>query len=402
MPTFSYKAYDRSGRSTTGDIEAEGLRQARERLRADGLIPAEITEAGLKGAAPGRAWTRKISSSVLALTTRQLGTLLASGSNLSEALEVVASTTENRTLKAVLANVRDDVVEGRSLSGAMEDHPAVFSSFYRGLVAAGEASGTLDGSLARLADYLEARARIIQETKSALTYPILMTLVGTLVVAFLFIFVMPRIIRIFEDTEAALPLITQVLVGVTGIVSTWWPLGLVIIAAGAKGASMAFKNPATRARIDSLVLKAPWLGRLATGFYVANLSRTLGSLLKSGVPLLKALEVTRGAVNNSVYEKLLTDAAADCTEGSPLSTSLKKHPPVPRVLTHMAAIGERSGTLDDMLLKAADTFEQEYSAEVKRALTLLEPLLVLAMGVVVGFLVLAIILPIFQLNQMVG
>lgn len=400
MPTFRYRAYDGLGNSRAGNLEAAGLKDAVQRLKDTGLYPVDMAEAGLE--------KRKffgiggdISTQALALVTRQLATLLSTGTTLSEALGVLIENTSASGFKSILLDVKESVMEGNSFARALEAHPGVFSALYRGLVASGEASGSLDKALPRLADYLEARARIIRDVKAALTYPILMSLVGAGVLSFLFIFVIPKITRMFEDTRNTLPLITRFLIMVTGTFRSYWPLLLVAAGASFWLIRRRYRTAGGKAAIERLILRLPWFGGLATDFYISNLARTLGSLLKGGVQMLKALEMTKEVLNHSVFNGILEEARHDCMGGSSLSSSLKKHRAMPPIVVHMISVGERSGSLDDMLLKTADTYELEFESGVKRSLNLLEPLLILAMGLVVGFIVLAILLPIFELNQII-
>ena len=294
MTTFRYRAYDTSGKSITGSIEADGHKSAVESIKKNGLFPTDVDEA--LAAETLLSKLKPLSSETLALTTRQFSTLLASGSTMTEALSVLSDNTADRRLGAVLLKIKDDVVGGSTLSGAIALHPKIFSPFYTGLVASAEASGSMDTVLSGLADYLEARSRTIRELKTALTYPVLMLLVGTAVLGFLFVFVVPKITRIFEDTGTALPWITRFLIWFTEATLTWWPL-LFLVAGGALALRFRYRHiPALWKVIDRTVLKLPWVGPLAISFYIATMTRTLGSLLTGGVQLLTALEITKGVV----------------------------------------------------------------------------------------------------------
>ncbi|MBI5587882.1 MAG: type II secretion system inner membrane protein GspF [Deltaproteobacteria bacterium] len=398
MPTFRYKAYDSSGKASAGDIDAAGLKDAAQKLRSTGLYPANISEAGVK---EGVLRSRGVPPQLLALTTRQLSTLLSSGSTLSESLDVLVENSSTPRLKSILLAVKESVIEGNSLSRALEAHPEVFSTFYRGLVASGEASGSLDKVLTRLADYLEARSRILNEVKAALTYPALMTIVGAVVLSFLFIFVIPKISRMFEETHSALPLITVLILSISNLLRSFWPVFAALLAVSVWLFGRYRKSGPVKAFTDRLILRLPWFGELATCFYVSTMARTLGSLLKDGVQMLRALEITREVLDNIVFDGILETAGKDCSEGSALSASLKKNEAVPPIAVHMISVGEKSGKLDEMLLKTAESYDLEFQAGVKRTLNLLEPLLILAMGLIVGFIVLAILLPIFELNQII-
>jgi len=398
MPTFRYKAYDNGGKLTSGDIDASGVRDAAEKLRSAGLHPSDVSVAS---SARGLFGGRPVSVGQLSLTTRQLSTLLSSGTTLSEALSVLVENSASPRFKSVLLDVKEKVAEGVSLSRALEAHPEVFSTLYRGLVASGESSGSLDAVLTRLADYLEARARIGSEVKAALTYPALMTVVGAGVLSFLFIFVIPKITRMFEEAQSALPIATVVLIAISNLLRTFWPLLIVLAAALAWGFKRYRDTRPVKRALGALVLTSPVIGPLATSFYVSNMTRTLGSLLRDGVHLLRAIEITREVVDNSVFDGILAAARGECMEGASLSSSLKKHKAIPPIVVHMVSVGEKSGNLDQMLLKTGESYDLEFQAGVKRTLNLLEPLLILAMGLIVGFIVLAILLPIFNLNQII-
>lgn len=395
MATYRYRAYNDSGKETAGSVEAAGRSEAVQRLKGLGLHPVDVEE----------AWAAKrgqrVNSGDLALATRQLSTLLAAGTSLTEALAVLTENTLNERLKTVLAGIRRSVTEGSPLSKSLERHPDLFNAFYRGIVASGEASGSLDRVLPRLAAHLESRARVMNDIRAALAYPALMLLVGAGVLSFLFVFVIPKITRIFEDTGGSLPLITVFLIWTTGVITSYWPAVIALMAGAYLGARRYSKTPRGRELLESWALDLPWAGRLVSLFYLSTLTRTLGSLLNGGIQVLKALEITKEVLDHAVFGRVIDDAARDCTGGGTLSASLGKSRRIPPMIVHMVKVGERSGSLDEMLLRSADAYEAELQAGIKRAMSLLEPALILAMGVVVGFIVLAILLPIFELNQVI-
>jgi general secretion pathway protein F len=399
MTTFRYRAYDSSGKSVAGEIEADGYKAAVEGIKNNGLYPADVDASE----AEGRLWSRlkPVTSETLAVTTRQFSTLLGSGSTMTEALTVLAENTTSKRLGNTLVKLKEEVIGGSTLSTAMGAHPGIFSPFYCGLVSSGEASGSMDSVLGELADYLESRAQTVRELKTALAYPLLMLVVGITVLAFLFIFVIPKITRIFTDTGTDLPLITVLLIWCTEMVVSYWPL---IIAVGVVTVTVWLRyrtHPRVTKTLDRLLLKSPWAGPLATCFYVSTMTRTLGSLLSGGVPLLGALEITKGVVNNTEYKLVLDSAIEECAEGASLAESLKREGRVPSMVLHMISVGEKSGSLDSMLVKTAESYEEQFSNGLKRAIALIEPLMLLAMGLIVGLIVLAILLPIFELNQIV-
>jgi general secretion pathway protein F len=399
MPIFQYRAYNAAGKEVSGDIEAPSLKEATERLRNESLFPKTLSLQAARVRGFGRR--ERVSLNELAATTRQLSTLISSGSALFDALSALSAEEENATLANTLVGVKESISGGSSLSKALEAHRAIFPEMYIRTVEAGEASGTLDKVLARLADYLESRAKVRDQVRTALLYPAVMTVVGFGVLFFLFLFVLPKITGIFADTKQALPFITIVLLTIVRILRGYW--FLVILGAGAAfwGAKRYMKTPKGRESRDRFFLSAPLTGKLFTKFYMAGFARTLGSLLESGIPILSALEMTRRVLNQSVFEKALTGAIKDVTEGMALSASLKNSGVFPGVLVHLITTGEKSGDLPGLLLKAAASYEREFESSLQRSLTLLEPALILAMGVVVGFIVLAILLPIFELNQVI-
>ncbi|MBI5588819.1 MAG: type II secretion system F family protein [Deltaproteobacteria bacterium] len=399
MPIFQYRAYDSLGKEVLGSIEAVSVREAAERVRKDGLFPRDLRVQGGQGGALTRR--RPVSLNDLAAATRQLSSLLSSGTTLFDALTLLVNEEENVSLKGALIAVKDGVTAGSSLSSALEAHPGIFPEIYVRAVEAGEAGGALDGALIRLSEYLDARARVYARVRTALIYPALMLVVGAGVLFFLFLFVVPKITSIFEDTKSALPLVTRVLVAMVHVVTGYWPL-LVLAGAGLSFAGWrAIKTPGGMGAAQRFLLGAPFLGKLFTRFYMANFARTLGSLLSSGVPIINALEMTRRVLHHSVFDEALARTVMEVTEGATLSASMRKTGAFPGILTHMVATGERSGELDKLLLKSADNYEREFEVSVERSLSLLEPAIVLVMGVVVGFIVLAILLPIFELNQVI-
>ncbi|MBI5232986.1 MAG: type II secretion system F family protein [Deltaproteobacteria bacterium] len=400
MPVYQYKAYNDLGRPQSGELEASSLKDARERLRKNGLYPKDLAVS--MGRKQGIARIpKRVSLNELSVVTCQLSTLLSSGAVLLDALAILISETHNRALKTTLIDIKDRVSGGSSLALSFAAHPRIFSEMYCRMVEAAEESGTLDKVLIRLSDLMQARARINEKTTSALIYPLIMTIVGVSVLSFLLIFVIPKITRIFEENSSALPFITVLLLFMVDIFKNLWHV-LAISAAGLIwGIRLYIKKPGGKALKDRLLLKIPYLSNIILIYYAATFSRTLGSLLESGVPILKAIDMTRKVLNHASFDLLLHKSQKDITEGGSLSTSIRGSHLVPGLLIHMMAIGERSGELDGLLLKAAESYEKEFELSVTRALTLLEPMLILIMGVAVGFIVLAILLPIFQLSQVV-
>ncbi len=397
MSIFNYNAYNANGRRVAGSLDAVGVKDAAQRLKKEGLYPLKISEAGLE------KWIgKKVSAYELALMTRQFASLLSSGATLPDALGVLAKEEKNKRLKAVLLHVRDEISEGSSLSNALGGYPEIFSGIYTGMVAAGEAGGSLDIVLQRLSDYLEVRHRVVRDVQSALTYPIFMTVVGAGVLLFLFVFVIPKITAIFEGTKNPLPLITIILLWFTDFIGHYWYLLIAGGAAGTWGIKFFIKRPSGKALIDRLLLKIPYIGSHITHFHINTMTGTLGSLLKGGIPMLKSLEMTKGVLNHTVFNKVIDMAIGDVIGGASLSASIKKSEAlIPPVVCHIITVGEKGGNLSDMLLKVSETYRQEFEFGIKRGLSLLEPLMILFMGIVVGFIVIAILLPMFELNRII-
>jgi general secretion pathway protein F len=390
MPIFHYKGYKGDGSAAAGTIEADSLQAAVSTVKERNIFPKEVTEHVHRQS----AW--RFSSNNLELlpaVTRQLSTLLSAGVPLMDALRSLSE--ENRGFwRSLLVEVRERVASGASLSRALEGYPAIFPDFYTAMVAAGEQSGTLDKILERLADYLEKQSAIKAKVRISLIYPVFMMVVGFVVLSFLFVFVIPKIVKIFENTKNALPLITVLLIAVSNLfVHYWWiMLGMIM----ALGAGMKNLNEKRRDLIDAWLLRIP--GNVVQSLCFSRFSRTLGFLLEGGLPMLTALDLASKSVGNLVLEKSVDDAAKKVAEGGRLSSSIEGFPPV---LLQLIATGEKSGKLATILGKAADSYEEEFGRRVQKLLSLLEPGMIVFMGVVVCLIVLAVLLPMFQLNQLI-
>jgi general secretion pathway protein F len=390
MPIFHYKGYKPDGSQTSGTIEADGLQDAVLSIKALGVYPKDVNEYSHKER--GR-FAGRYDQNLLPYITRQLSTLLASGVPLIDSLRALSE--ENSSVwRGLLVNIRDRVSGGASLSRALEAYPKVFPEFYINMVAAGEQSGTVDKILTRLADFLEKQTVIRSKVRTAMIYPVFMTSVGIIVMSFLFTFVVPKIVKIFENARAALPLVTVILIAVSNLfVHYWWAM-IAAAAAGVLGArSLQRRNSRF---LDGVKLRLP--GNVMQSLYFGRFTRTLGFLLEGGLPMLRSLELSAKSVGNTVLRERIILAAERVAEGGRLSSSLEGFP---SVLLQLISTGERSGTLAEILNKTADSYEEEFERRVQKALSLLEPLMILLMGLVVGFIVLAVLLPMFELNQLV-
>ncbi|OGW36720.1 MAG: hypothetical protein A2Y97_01410 [Nitrospirae bacterium RBG_13_39_12] len=390
MPIFQYKGYKTDGSEVAGTLEASSIKEAVSRLKDSGLHPKNIQEAVYR---KGFGLFQRSDVSLLPSVTRQLATLLSSGVTLMEALNSISE--ENKGFwKNVLVNIRERVAAGSSFSKALEDYKKIFPEFYVNMVAAGEAGGNLDKVLVRLADFLESQSNLKSKVRTAMVYPVFMICVGFIVLSFIFTFVIPKITRIFKDTESALPFITVILITISDIFQNFWWLIVGIILGGVFGfRRIKEKN---RLFVDRLILHLP--GNVLQSLYFGRFARTLGSLLEGGLPVLRALELAAKSIGNRVLELKVIDAGRKVAEGARLSASLEDFPPV---LLQLIATGERSGRMVEVLKNAADSYEEEFSRKMQKTLSLLEPALILFMGIIVGFIVLAVLLPIFQLNQLI-
>jgi general secretion pathway protein F len=390
MPIFQYSGYRADGSEVAGTLEAHSLKDAVLRLRDSGLHPKDVQEAVYRSRL---GLSRRPDASLLPLTTRQLSTLLSSGVTLMEALNSISE--ENKGFwKNMLVNIKERVAAGASLSMALDEYGKIFPEFYINMVAAGEAAGNLDKILGRLADFLEAQSSLKSKVRASMVYPAIMICVGFVVLSFLFVFVIPKITKIFKDTENALPFITVVLITVSDIFQKYWWLLIGILSAAVFGLKRLRERK--RLFVDGLILRFP--GNVLQSLYFSRFARTLGSLLEGGLPVLKALELAAKSIGNKVLEMKVLDAAGRVAEGARLSASLEGFPPV---LLQLMTTGERSGRLVEILKSAADSYEEEFSRKVQKALSLLEPAMILLMGLIVGLIVLAVLLPIFQLNQLI-
>jgi len=400
VPTYRYKGISRAGAQAKGTLEADNPSQARKRLHSEGVFPLTLDEGP-----PGRKAFLLPSllgrQEFLPLFTRQLATLVGAGVPLVGSLQSVAAQVDDPESRGVLLEIQEAVRGGASLARAVEAHPGTFPDLYSSMILAGEESGTLALSLSRLADHLEGQARTKGRVRSALTYPLLMAVVGGLVVVFLLTFVVPKIVAIFAHLGKALPLPTRVLIGISdALAAGWWAL---LLAAG--GASLLLRRYLATERgkrvRDTFLLRLPLTGRLAYLSALSRFARTLSTLVTGGVPVDRALRIVAPVVGNVVISERVAASADRVVEGARLSDALRPHPEIPPALVQMVSVGEESGTLGEMLSRAADAMDEETNARLTRLLSLLEPLIILAMGGAVAFIVVSILLPLLDISNIV-
>lgn len=400
MPTYRYKGISRAGEETKGTLEADTLSLARKKLHAEGVFPLSMDEgpAPRKGPLLPSLLGRQ---EFLPLFTRQLATLVGAGVPLVSALQSVASQVDDPESRGTLLGIQESVREGASLARAIETRSGTFPDLYAAMVRAGEESGTLPLSLSRLADHLEEQARTKGRVRSALTYPLLMALVASLVVIFLLTFVVPKIVGIFSHLGRALPLPTRILIAVTDALSAgWWVLLLATAAATLLLRRHLATERGKRSR-DALLLRLPLTGRLVFLSAMSRFARTLSTLVSGGITVDRALRIVAPVVGNAVIAEQVAAAADRVVEGTTLANALRPHPEIPPALVQMIAVGEESGTLGEMLSRAADAMDEETNARLGRLLSLLEPLIILVMGGVVAFIVISILLPLLDISQIV-
>lgn len=404
MAGFKYQAIATDGRIHKGVLEVDNARQARLQLREQGLIPIEVDALAQEsmqlrlGVQPRRSG---LSGAELNLITRQLATLFDAGLTVEQAFTALIEQADNPRQQQILAGVRAEVLAGKSLARAMDQFPAVFPELYRSLVNAGEQSGQLSRVLLRLADYLEARQLLRQKILLALIYPAVVSLTALIIVVGLMTYVVPQVVQVFQNSQQALPWLTRALIGLSDFVrltGVYWVLG---IAAAAGLIRRALRNPERLCSVHDVSLRLPIVGRLLRSVNAARFASTMAILVGSRVPLLTALEAGAGVVNNLPMKRALEDTQRMVREGAALSLALGKSKLFPPLLVHMIASGEASGRLDDMLERAAKQQSNEVENRLATLTSLFEPALILLMGVLVLLIVMAMLLPIFEMNQLV-
>jgi general secretion pathway protein F len=404
MSAFEYTAVDASGRERKGVLEGDTARQVRQLLREQQLLPVtvdEITRAESKRQ-QGFSLGHGISSTELALLTRQLATLVRSGLPLEESLLAVSQQSERPRIKNILMGVRSRVMEGHTLADGFAEFPQVFPEIYRATVSAGEQSGKLDTVLERLAEYTESRQRIRQNIANALIYPIVLTVMCFSIVSVLLVFVVPKVVTVFETGHHQLPLATRVLIGSSHFFRQYGVHVLILLGIAIWLTRRWLRNEEPRRRLHLMLLRLPLIGRLVRGFNTARFTRTLSILTASAVPVIESLRIAAEVVTNVPMREAVNEASARIREGSPIGKSLGASRLFPPMTIHLISSGETSGEMEAMLERAATNQEQELDSLIGTLLGLMGPLLIVFMGLIVMGIVMALLLPIFQLNELVG
>jgi general secretion pathway protein F len=419
MPVYAWKGLNAAGKSAVGTRDSDGPKALRQTLRKEGIFISEVREVvggkqnrqalstggsgtkGLRREVDIKGFFERVKPRDVAVFTRQMATLLHAGIPLAEAMGALSEQSDNKKFQMILAGIRQKVNEGGSFADAMSAHPKVFPELYTNMVRSGETAGNLDSVLARLAEFMDAQIELRAKVSGAMAYPILMMIVGSLVLGFLMTVVVPPIAGIFADSGKALPWNTQLLVLIADIAGGYWwavlPALVLIFFLGRRW----IRKPKGRAFADRLKLRLWLVGKLVRFIAVARFSRTLATMLASGVPVLTALEIVKRVLNNTVLEKVVEDARVAIREGESIAATLKKSGEFPSMMCHMVAVGERSGQLEAMLENVAGAYERDVSTEVGKLTSILAPIMIVVMAVGVGFIVFSILGPIIEMGQMV-
>jgi len=403
MGAFEYTALDASGKERKGILEGDTPRHIRQLLREQQLLPVTVSEVAQKEATRQRSFSliRRVSAADLALFTRQLATLVRAGLPLEESLLAVSQQTEKPRVQSIILGVRARVMEGHTLADGFAEFPRVFPEIYRATVAAGEQAGHLDNVLERLADYTEGRDQLRQKVVAAMLYPIVLTVLCFGIVSALLVYVVPQVVSVFESSKAKLPLMTQLLIATSSFLRSYGIYLLIGVVLAVLLFRRWLRNPEARRRFHHLQLRLPLVGKLSRGFNTARFTRTFSILSASAVPVLEALRIAGEVVTNLPMRDAVTEAAARVREGAPIGRSLAASRLFPPMTIHLISSGESSGQLESMLERAAISQERELDGLLAALVGLLGPVLIVCMGLFVMGIVFAMLLPIFEINQLI-
>jgi general secretion pathway protein F len=420
MPVYAWKGLNNAGKAVNGTKDADGPKGLRQALRKDGVFVTEHREVLAGGArGPDRAGAsgkavpffkreidlkglvERVRPQEVSAFTRQMATLLKAGIPLAEALGALSEQADNKKLEVVLAEIRQKVNEGSSFADTLAKHPSIFPELYTNMVRSGEAAGNLDAVLARLADFLDAQDTLRSKVSGALTYPIIMVILGSIVMGVLMVVVVPKITSIFEDLGKTLPWNTQLLIFAADVVGGYWWAVIIVVTSAYLLYRRWSRTPKGRAIVDRVRLKLPLVGPLVRFVGVARFARTLATMLAAGVPVLTALEIVKKVLNNTVLEKVVEEARESIREGESIAAPLKRSGQFPSLMVHMVAVGERSGQLEAMLENVASAYERDVEGKVNRLTTILSPLLIVTMALAVTFIVFSVLQPILDMQNFV-
>lgn len=400
MPKYNFHAKGTNGKEFSGEIEAANENDARVKLRAQRMMPLKVVQKVAKKVKAGSAGG--VSAKELQIFTRQLSTLLSSGVPVLQAMETLASGSKSPGLKHALTQISEEVSEGKRFGDAVGAHPKIFDRFYVNMVLAGEESGNMDQILNRLAIYIEKSVKIQGKVKGALAYPVGIMAVAALVVAGLLVFVIPKFKTMFEGSGSELPGLTKIVVAMSEAFISYWYLIIGGMVGMVYGMIAYYKSPGGRTTMDAILIETPLMGDLMIKSGVARFTRTLSTLLSSGVGIIEALEISSRTVGNAVLERAIMRAKDAISEGKSLTVPLSKEKHIPHMVTQMIGVGEQTGALDTMLGKVADFYEDEVDVAVGALTSMMEPIMMVVLGGIVGFFVIAMYLPIFNMASTVS
>ncbi len=405
MPIYAYKGLDRSGKEVKGDLNTDSINTAKQKVRALGIMLTDIREqktAASSGGAVGKTISRfqnRVTVEALALMTRQFATLIRAKIPVAEALHALVEQVDNETLRLVMSQVRQKVTEGSSLADALGDHPKIFDHIYVNMVSAGEASGTLEIVLLRLADFTEAQMKLRNKIKGAMTYPVIMGIFGFVMMMVIFIFVIPKIAKIFMSRKMELPIQTKLSIALSNFLVSYWWLVIIGIIGGAYLFRRYINSTAGKSNWDSLILKLPIVGILTKMINVSRFCSTLATLLNSGVPILAALSIVKNLIPNVHMREAVEKARLSVSEGASLTGPLIASGHFPPLVTHMIRLGEKSGELEPMLKIVSENYEEQVESKIGGLTSILEPIMMVLMGCAVGFIVFSVVVPMMSMNS---
>ena len=404
MFTYTYRAKNISGNELTGQLQAKSRNDVVAALKQKGLFLLKVEPQSKLSAifASGTQMGGRVSIKDKAIFTHQLATLLKAGMRLTVALNTLSKQTKNKCLKDVISQIHDDIEQSSSLSEAMAKHPKIFSRVYTAIIEAAEQSGALSETLSVLSRQLKSQASVNSRIKSALVYPVFLLVVSALVIGVLMTFVIPKFIELFVNANQTLPAPTKILIGITELLKVYWWIIFMMIFALICSIITALKNKQFKLFFDSLMFNLPLAGALNKKLQLARFARTLGSLLNGGVRILSAIETTKGTTNNIVFANQISDIEQKILKGSTLAQAISEQKYFSEISANMVAVGEETGTLAEMLLEVAEMYEQESESAIGSMTTLLGPLMIVILGLIIGFVVLAILMPIFETSTMVS
>lgn len=403
MAIFEYKGVSVDGKQTKGTVDADSSKTARQKLKQRGIFISEIKERTSERKGQGKSvisFGSTVKAKDLTLMTRQLSTMIKAKIPLDEALEAVVEQTDDKSLKTVMSQVKASVNEGKSLADSCKMFPKVFSQIFVAMIQVGEASGNLDLVLVRLANFAEANQAMRQKIIGALTYPIFMMVAGTAITVFLFAFAVPKITEVFAGSNMALPQLTQIMLSISHFISSYWLLLILFLIGGFFLFKWWISTEGGRAKWDAIALKLPGVGKLVRMIAVSRFARTLSTMLGSGVQLLDAIDVVKEVVDNAVIKKALIQSRDSISEGHSIAGPLKASGEFPPILTHMIAVGEKTGELEEMLNVVSDAYDSQVDSAIQSMTRLLEPIMIAVMGGVIALVALSIFMPLLELNNL--